>query len=124
MNNTELCEALFDAFSGGDEERIRALYTRDMRARQNNDPPMNLEALLAFSRSVVRLDDNCRYEDAKRSETAEGLVEEHSVRGTLPDGSTLDLAVCVVADGRDGKIVDLRKYLDVSAASGLIAALQ
>lgn len=55
--------------------------------------------------------------------TTVGFVEEHSVRGLLPDGSKLDMAVCVVADVRDGRVCDLREYLDVSAASGLIAAL-
>lgn len=54
---------------------------------------------------------------------ATGFVEEHKVRGTLTDGSKLDLAVCVLADVRDGKICDLREYLDTSAASGLLEAL-
>lgn len=84
---------------------------------------MNLEALLGFSRSVLRVVDDFRYEDSRRSETVTGFVEEHSVRGLLPDGSKLDMAVCVVADVRDGRVCDLREYLDVSAASGLIAAL-
>ena len=123
MDNNELCEALFDAFSRGDEQRVRALCTPDMQAKQNNNPPMNLEALLGFSRSVLRVVDDFRYEDARRSETVTGFVEEHSVRGLLPDGSKLDMAVCVVADVRDGRVCDLREYLDVSAASGLIAAL-
>ena len=68
MDNNELCEALFDAFSRGDEQRVRALCTPDMQAKQNNNPPMNLEALLGFSRSVLRVVDDFRYEDAKRSE--------------------------------------------------------
>lgn len=123
MDNTELCEALFAAFEAGNEERIRALCTSDMRARQNNNPPMDLDSLLEFSRAVLQVVDDFRYEDAKRSNTDKGFVEEHSVRGALPDGSHVDLAVCVVADVRDGKVCDLREYLDVSAASGLIAAL-
>lgn len=123
MNNTQVCEALFDAFSEGDEKRIRALCAPDMQARQNNNPPMDLESLIEFSRSVLRVVDNFRYEDVRRSETATGFVEEHSIRGSLPDSSELDLAVCVVADVRDGKVRDLREYLDVSVAAGLVAAL-
>lgn len=123
MQNTELCEALFEAFANSDDERVRALCTPDMQARQNNNPPMDLETLLEFSQSVHRVVDDFRYEDARRSETATGFVEEHNVRGVLPDGSSLDLAVCVVADVRNGKICDLREYLDISAASGLIDAL-
>lgn len=123
MDNTELCKALFGAFENGDEERIRGLCASDMQARQNNNPPMDLDSLLEFSRAVLRVVDDFRYEDAKRSNTATGFVEEHSVRGVLPDGSQLDLAVCVVADVHDGKVCHLREYLDASAASGLIEAL-
>lgn len=123
MDHTRLCEALFEALAKGDEGRVRALCTPDMRARQNDNPPMNLDTLLAFARSVLRVVDDFRYEDAKRSATETGFVEEHRVRGVLPDGSRLDLAVCVVADVRDGKVCELREYLDLAAASGLIAAL-
>ncbi|WOJ92767.1 nuclear transport factor 2 family protein [Congregibacter variabilis] len=123
MDNTQICEALFDAFATGNEERARALCSPDLQAWQNSNPPMGLDLLLAFSKSVHSVVQDFRYEEAKRSATATGFVEEHRVRGTLPDGGSLDLAVCVVADVRDGKVVDLREYLDTSAASGLIAAL-
>jgi ketosteroid isomerase-like protein len=123
MDNSKLCEALFAAFEAGDEERVRSLCTPDMQARQNNNPPMNLDSILRFSRAVLRVVGDFRYADVRRSATATGFVEEHSVRGVLPDGSELDLTVCVVADVRDGKVCDLREYLDVAAASGLIAAL-
>jgi len=123
MNNTEICKALFEAFTDGDEVRIRSLCAPDLQARQNGNPPMDLEMLLQFSRSVQDVVTDFRYEEAKRSATATGFVEEHSVRGVLPDGSHLDLAVCVVADVRDGRVIDLREYLDGAAAAGLAAAL-
>jgi len=123
MNTTELCEELFEALAAGDDERVRALCTPDMKAKQNGNPPMDLDSLLKFTQAVLRVVHDFRYEDAVRSETANGFVEEHSVRGVLPDGSDLDLAACVVADVRDGKICGLREYLDTAAASGLIAAL-
>jgi ketosteroid isomerase-like protein len=123
VDNTELCKALFEAFARGDEERVRALCASDMQARQNNNPPMDLDTLLEFSRAVLRTVKDFRYENARRSSTATGFVEEHSVRGTLPDGTDVELAVCVVADVRNGKVCDLREYLDLSAASGLIEAL-
>jgi len=123
MEHAELCEALFAAFADGDGDLVRSLCTPDMQARQNNGPPMNLDSLLEFALSVYRVVDNFRYEDARRSATETGFVEEHKVRGTLPNGSNLDLAVCAVADVRNGKVCDIREYLDVSAAAGLIEAL-
>lgn len=123
MDNTELAEALFEAFAKGDADAVRGLCAPDMRARQNNAAPMDLETLLGFALAVQRMVGNFRYEEAVRSATATGFVEEHAVRGRLPDGSELDIAVCVVADVRDGKVVDVREYLDGVAAAGLIDAL-
>jgi len=123
MKNTEICAALFEAFTSGDEEKARSLCASNMQARQNGNPPMDLDSLLRFSQAVLRVVEDFRYEEAKRSETATGFVEEHRVRGRLPDGDQLDLAVCVVADVRDGKIYDLREYLDGSAATALAKAL-
>ena len=123
MDNAEICAKLFEAFTVGDEETVRALCAPDLIALQNGNPPMSLDTLLQFSQAVFGVVSNFRYEDAVRSATATGFVEEHAVRGELPDGSQLDMAVCVVADVQDGKIVSLREYLDSNAASGLIAAL-
>ena len=123
MNNTEICTKLFEAFASGDEGAVRALCAPDLVARQNNNPPMDLDTLLQFSQAVLGVVQDFRYEDATRSATATGFVEEHAVRGQLPDGSQLDMAVCVVADVSDGRIVSLREYLDFAAAAGLVAAL-
>lgn len=122
-SHARLAEFLFAAFERGDADTVRQLCAADLTVRQNNGPPMDLETLLTFSAAVLRVVENFRYEDAVRSATATGFVEEHAVRGTLPDGSELDVAVCVVADVVDGKVVDLREYLDGVAAAGLLAAL-
>lgn len=123
MGNTEICAALFEAFASGDGERVRALSVPDLQASQNGGPSMDLESLLTFSDAVQRVVKHFRYEDARRSATATGFVEEHNVRGVLPDGSQLNLPVCVVGDVRDGRVSALREYLDFRAAAGLVAAL-
>lgn len=123
MDNMAICRALFEAFEKSDDQSVRSLCSPDMQAWQNNNPPMGLDMLLGFLKSVLGVVKHFRYEEAKRSITGTGFVEEHRVRGTLPDGSQLDLAVCVIADVRDGQIYALREYLDTAAASGLIEAL-
>ena len=123
MGNDEICAKLFEAFTVGDESAVRALCAPDLVARQNGNPPMSLDALVQFSEAVLGVVSSFRYEDVIRSVTTTGFVEEHAVRGELPDGSQLDMAVCVVADVQDGKIVSLREYLDLNDAAGLIAAL-
>lgn len=123
MTHLELAEALFDAFSNGDADKVRDLCAPDVTARQNNKDPMDLDTLIGFSMAVHGVVRDFRYSDAISTPTASGFVEEHRVRGTLPDGTDLDLAACVVADVRDGKVIDLREYVDSAAAAGLIAAL-
>jgi len=123
MNNVDLAEALFEAFAAGDDAAVRRLCTSDFEAHQNGGPSMDLETVLAFASSVLGVVQDFRYEDAVRSATPSGFVEEHAVRGTLPDGSALNLSVCVVADVRDGKVRELREYFDGVAAAGLVSAL-
>lgn len=123
MDHTQLAISIFDAFTRGDEAAVRTLCAPDFRARQNGSGAMSLEALLGFTAAVLQVVKGFRYEDAVRSSTATGFVEEHAVRGTLPDGSALDLAVCVVAVVKGGKITDVREYFDSRAAEGLVKAL-
>lgn len=124
MGNEEIAKALFEAFAAKDDQGVRNLCAPDLRARQNNGKAMDLGTLLGFNRAVHGVVKNFRYEDAVRSATAAGFVEEHLLRGTLPDGTTINLALCVVADMHDGKITELREYFDSASAAGLIAALR
>jgi len=123
MDNTQLAVSIFDAFTTGDAAAVRTLCAPDFRVSQNGGPAMTLEALLGVTAGVLRVVRGFRYEDAVRSETATGFIEEHAVRGTLPDGSQLNLQVCVVAAVKGGKITEVREYFDTGAAQGLIKAL-
>ena len=123
MDPAVIAERLFAALAAHDDPAVRDLCAPDLRVRQNGARPMNLETLLRFSGAVGRVVPDFHYCNAVRSATATGFVEEHSVRGTLPGGKTLDLTVCVVADIRDGKVTDVREYFDSAAAKDLAAAL-
>lgn len=123
MGNIELAETLFGALAKGDADQVRQVCAPDMRANQNHGPNMNVDALINFTVAVHKVAKDFRYEDAVRSATSTGFVEEHNVRGTLPDGTEFDLAVCVVAKVQEGVITELREYADSFAASGLFKAL-
>jgi ketosteroid isomerase-like protein len=123
MDHVAVAKALFDAFAAGDEDTIRSLCTADFRARQNNGQSMDLDSVLRFASAVLRVVADFRYEDPVRSATTAGFVEEHRVCGLLPDGSAVNLPVCVVADVRDGKVSNLREYFDARSAAGLASAL-
>jgi ketosteroid isomerase-like protein len=123
MDNVDMAEALFRAFENSNEAAVRELCSPTLKAIQNHRPAMDLESLMSFTLNVNSIVKDFHYEDAIRCATPSGFVEEHSVRGTLPDGSPLQIAACVVGEVRDGKIVELREYLDGSTARGLIKAL-
>lgn len=95
----------------------------ELQFRQNGGPVTGVESLVGLTLAVRRAVPDFRYENAVRSDTADGFVEEHDVRGTLPDGTEFHLAACVVARTEDGKIVAGNEYFDTAAAAGLFRAL-
>lgn len=123
MDSTKMAEAFFQALAKCDDDAVRELCTRSFSASQNGEAELDLETLLGFNRAVQKVVRNFRYEDPIRSAAASVFVEEHAVRGTLPDGSPLELQVCVVADLSGGKISKVREYFDTKTAEGLIRAL-
>ena len=120
---TQLAEEFFAALQGKDLARARDLCAADFAGSQNGGPAMDRETLIKFTAAVHGVVPDFRYASAVRAATATGFVEEHDVLGTLPDGSTMKLAVCVVADVADGRITCIREYLDTGAAAGLLKAL-
>ena len=123
MDNQQIAADLFSAFETGDMDTVRQLCAPEFRARQNLNNEFDVETLIQFSQAVSAIVNDFRYEDVIRSATDSGFVEEHTVRGTLPNGSQLTLVACVVADIENGKITRLREYVDTAAAAGLSAAL-
>ena len=123
MNNEEIAAVLFNAFESGELDTVRSLCASDFRARQNLNPEFDVDTLVKFSQAVSAVLPDFRYEEIRRVATATGFVEEHMVRGTLANGTKINIAACVVADIEDGKIRYLREYLDSAAAVELLKAL-
>lgn len=122
-DHTAIARALFDAFQSGDTNAARALISADVQASQNGGPAMGREALLAFSNAVKAKVPDFRYEDVICQATPEGFVEEHTVRGTLPNDEAINLRLVVVASVVEGQVTSVREYLDSAGAVGLANAL-
>ncbi|WP_209349319.1 nuclear transport factor 2 family protein [Pontixanthobacter sp. CEM42] len=123
MTGAELAKALFEAFATGDADTARALCSPDLKAIQNDGPKMDLDTVLYFAVAVKNAAPDFRYEEAVRSTTDTGFVEEHRVRGTFTKGGEIDLTVCIVGEVEGGKITVLREYFDPAGAAALAAAL-
>lgn len=119
MSPIECANALFLAFTQGDDESVRNLCGPDFSAVQNGGPPMDLTTMLAFSKAVQSVVSHFRYENRVCSATENGFVEEHDVCGTLPNGVDIKLSLCIVGDIVDGKIMRLREYFDTAATADI-----
>ncbi|MEO0418923.1 MAG: nuclear transport factor 2 family protein [Pseudomonadota bacterium] len=122
-DHTIIARALFDAFQAADIEAARALCHEQFEGSQNGGPAMNRDGLLGFVAAVKAKVPDFRYEDIVCEATPTGFVEEHTVRGTLPDGGQINLRLCVVASVEDGQVRHVREYLDNAGAAGLAKAL-
>ena len=124
MTNAELAKSLFEAFATGDSEAARAICSPTLKASQNAGPQMDLETVLGFAKAVKTAVPDFRYEEAIRSATDKGFVEEHRVRGTLNNGDQIDLTVCIVAEVEASMITVLREYFDPVGAAPIAVALR
>lgn len=118
-----MAQALFAALASGDDDSVRRLCAPDLTATQNHGPAMGVDALLRFNSSVQKVVKDFHYDEAVRAATHDGFVEEHKVCGTLPDGSKMSLAACVVGRVENAKVTQLREYVDSVSAAGLLKAL-
>lgn len=124
MSNADIAEALFAAFAAGDADAAKALCSPDLKASQNGGPLMDLATVLHFAIAVKTAAPDFRYEEAIRSVTDSGFVEEHRVRGTFTKGGKIDLTVCIVGQIEAGIITELREYFDPAGAAAIAAALR
>jgi len=122
-DHTLIARAMFDAFQAGDIEAARGACHENFAGSQNGGPAMNRDGLLAFVGAVKAKVPDFRYEDIECAATAEGFVEEHTIKGTLPDGEELNVRLCVVASVEDGQVLKVREYVDTARAMGLAKAL-
>lgn len=123
MSNVDIAATFFNALANEDEQALRLICSEDFKPQQNGAPPLTLEALLGFAKAVHAVVTDFRYADPVRSATHTGFVQEHFVRGTLPSGKPLNLAVCVVGDISGERITSAREYFDSSAGAELLAEL-
>lgn len=122
-DNRAVARTMFDAFEAGDTESARKVLADDFTGSQNGGPAMDRDTLLRFSSAVKAAVPDFRYEEIVCAATPDGFVEEHTVRGTLPDGEPLELRLCVVGTVEGAKVKSLREYLDSAGAAGLAKAL-
>jgi ketosteroid isomerase-like protein len=119
----ELVVRFFTALEAGDIDTVRAIYAPDALIWHNDDlvdqsVDDNLKVLAGLHRAVSGL----RYDVIRRAAVDDGVLQQHVLRGTLPDGSEVELHAAMYLQVRDGHITRIEEYLDSGKRGAIRAA--
>ena len=119
----ELVARFFTALEAGDIDTVRAIYAPEALIWHNDDlvdqsVADNLKVLAALHRTVSGL----RYDVIRRAVVDDGVLQQHVLRGTLPDGTDVELHAAMYLQVRDGHITRIEEYLDSGKRSTIRAA--
>jgi uncharacterized protein len=119
----ELVVRFFTALEAGDIETLRAIYAPDALIWHNDDlieqsVEDNLKVLQGLHRAVSGL----HYDVIRRAPAADGVLQQHVLRGSLPDGTAVELHAAMYLQVRDGRITRIEEYLDSGKRASIRAA--
>ena len=119
----ELVVRFFAALEGGDIAALREIYATDAVIWHNDDlieQPVeeNLRVLQGLHRVVSGL----RYDIIRRVPTPDGMLQQHVLRGQLPNGTEVELHAAMYLRVRDGHITRIEEYLDSGKRAAIKAA--
>ena len=63
-----------------------------------------------------------RYDITRRVPAPDGVLQQHVLRGTLPDGAEVELHAAMYLRVRDGHITRIEEYLDSAKRATIKAA--
>ena len=117
----DLCERFFAAASSGDLDAVRAIYAPEAVIWHNNDDTeQTVDENLRVLRWATSRIAGFRYEDVRRTATSTGFMEQHTLRGTAPNGEDLRVPACIVCTVVDGRITRLDEYFDPAQIAALM----
>ncbi len=92
---------------------LREIYAPDALIWHNDDlleqsVEDNLKVLQGLHRAVSGL----RYDIVRRAAAADGVLQQHVLRGQLPNGAEVELHAAMYLQVRDGHITRIEEYLD------------
>ena len=119
----ETVARFFAALEAGDIDTLREIYAPDAVIWHNDDlieQPVedNLKVLQGLHRAVSGL----RYDIVRRVPAPDGVLQQHVLRGQLPDGTEVELHAAMYLQVRDGHVTRIEEYLDSAKRSSIRAA--
>ena len=119
----ELVVRFFAALEAGDIATLREIYAPDAVIWHNDDlieQPVeeNLRVLQGLHAVVSGL----RYDVIRRVPAADGVLQQHVLRGQLPGAAEVELHAAMYLQVRDGHITRIEEYLDSGKRAAIKAA--
>ena len=115
-----LADRMFRAIEQGDLNALQDCYAPDIVVWANFDgKELDLAASLRLLGWLCAKLNDRRYDVTRRQVIDGGFLQEHVLRGTAPDGSTIAMPACIVATVVDGHITRIHEYLDPAGVAAL-----
>ena len=117
-----LADRMFRCIEDGDLDTLRTLYTDDMVIWANIDGrEQDVDSSMKILGWLCHKLRDRHYDVARRECIEGGFLQEHVLRGTAPDGTTIAMPACIIATVRDGRIARIHEYLDPAGVSALVS---
>ena len=121
--NEELIVRFFAALEEGDIDTLREIYATDAVIWHNDDLiEQSVEENLKVLRGLHRTVSGLRYDIIRRVPAPDGMMQQHVMRGLLPDGTEVELHAAMYVQIRGGHITRIEEYLDSGFRATIRAA--
>ena len=123
MSSVDVVVRFFAALEAGDIETVREIYSPDALIWHNDDlleqsVSDNLKVLAGLHKTVSGL----RYDVLRRVPASDGVIQQHVLRGTLPNGQEVELHAAMYLRVEDGHVTRIEEYLDSANRATIKAA--
>jgi ketosteroid isomerase-like protein len=112
-NVVEFISDMLKTAAAGDYDKLTNFYTDDARLWLNTTRTWRtVQEHFRLSSGMRSKLTDARYDDPRITPFDDGCVAQFQFRAMRPDGSAIDLPVCIVIRMRNGKICQREEYFD------------
>ena len=129
MDPLGVAERFFAAIEAGDVDTVREIYHPDVviwhnydgldRRESGDSREANLKVLAGLPERIA----GAKYDVWYREATSTGFVQQHVLKGTMPNGQPIELPACIVCKVEEGWITRLDEYFDPAIRDRLYQAI-
>lgn len=122
MTNLDIANRFFNALLAGDATELDSLFAKDATFWQNfSGRDQQRDNFLPGFSKLAGIITDLRLDNVRRTGTASGFVEQHTLCGVTASGAELAAHGCFIAQVNDGKIARIEEYLDGAQLAPLVA---